>query len=187
MPENQRSGNEETRQRIVMAALKVFGEKGYSAASISQIAREAAVSKGLTYHYFKSKEELLQGIFEMLMRESAFLHEGWEEHTPQQRLKQIIDGSFQWISEKPDVMRLLVSMAVQPNVVENLGTALETQRQEMIALYARLFSDLGYEEPELEAYYLGAALDGATLGFLALPKEYPLADMHRKILNKYQL
>jgi AcrR family transcriptional regulator len=48
------------REQIIDAALKIFSEKGYDGASIRDIAEEVGVSEGLMYHYFSSKEELLQ-------------------------------------------------------------------------------------------------------------------------------
>ncbi len=48
----------ETKSKIVKAGLKLFIEKGLLAASVSEIASLAGISKGLMYHYYKSKEEL---------------------------------------------------------------------------------------------------------------------------------
>jgi AcrR family transcriptional regulator len=49
----------ETRQRILEAGLKVYSLRGYHAATISLIAKEAGLSHGLVYHYFTSKEMIL--------------------------------------------------------------------------------------------------------------------------------
>jgi len=50
---------EETRLRILDAALHIFALRGYSETSIKDIALEADIAQGLIYHYFASKEELL--------------------------------------------------------------------------------------------------------------------------------
>ncbi len=50
------------RRQILMGASEVFLEKGYDAASMSEIARVAGVSKGTLYVYFKNKEELFDSI-----------------------------------------------------------------------------------------------------------------------------
>lgn len=47
---------------VLDAALAVFVEKGFAAAKVDEIARQAGVSKGLVYLYFPSKEALLEGI-----------------------------------------------------------------------------------------------------------------------------
>ena len=43
--------------------MKVFARKGFHAARVGDVAEEAGVAYGLVYHYFKSKEELLETIF----------------------------------------------------------------------------------------------------------------------------
>lgn len=51
--------SEEKAQRILEAARQVLTEQGYAATTISQIAAQAEVSRGLLHYYFKSKEDLL--------------------------------------------------------------------------------------------------------------------------------
>lgn len=50
------------RRQIIDGACRVFLERGFDAASMGEIAREARVSKGTLYVYFKSKEELFEAI-----------------------------------------------------------------------------------------------------------------------------
>ena len=49
-------------ERILNVALQLFKEKGYHGTSTAAIAKEANISKGLLYHYFSSKEDLIQHI-----------------------------------------------------------------------------------------------------------------------------
>lgn len=51
--------SEQTEQRIMLAAGEIFSEKGYSAASTSEIAKKAGVSEGTVFRYFSTKKELL--------------------------------------------------------------------------------------------------------------------------------
>jgi AcrR family transcriptional regulator len=51
-----------TRHNILTAAAKVFEERGYQAATISEILATAGVTKGALYFHFQSKEELAQGV-----------------------------------------------------------------------------------------------------------------------------
>ncbi|MFD8953357.1 ScbR family autoregulator-binding transcription factor [Streptomyces xanthophaeus] len=51
-----------TRRTILSAAAKTFEEHGYQAATISQILKEAGVTKGALYFHFQSKEDLAQGV-----------------------------------------------------------------------------------------------------------------------------
>jgi TetR/AcrR family fatty acid metabolism transcriptional regulator len=50
------------RKRVLTSALKVFGEKGFKNATISEIAKEAGVGDATIYEYFDSKEALLLSI-----------------------------------------------------------------------------------------------------------------------------
>jgi AcrR family transcriptional regulator len=52
------------RRRIQRAARTVFAEKGYAKTSIEQIAREASLSVGAIYLYFRSKEDLYISLLE---------------------------------------------------------------------------------------------------------------------------
>jgi TetR/AcrR family fatty acid metabolism transcriptional regulator len=56
--------NEDKKERIIEAALKVFAEKGFYNSKISEIAKEAEVADGTIYLYFKSKYDLLISLFE---------------------------------------------------------------------------------------------------------------------------
>ena len=54
---------EEKRRRILDAAVSVFARHGYHTSRVGEIAEEAGVAHGLLYHYFDSKEEVLETVF----------------------------------------------------------------------------------------------------------------------------
>ena len=51
------------RRQILDAAVRVFARQGFNACRVSDIAREANVAYGLVYHYFDSKDEVLNELF----------------------------------------------------------------------------------------------------------------------------
>ncbi|GHO66329.1 TetR family transcriptional regulator [Ktedonobacter sp. SOSP1-52] len=55
---------EDRREQLLDAAIRVFARKGFSRATNKDIAHEADVTPGLIYHYFESKEALLQAVLE---------------------------------------------------------------------------------------------------------------------------
>ena len=57
------AAQEERRRQILDAAVRAFARKGYHACRVSDIAEEAGVAYGLVYHYFDSKEEILNTLF----------------------------------------------------------------------------------------------------------------------------
>ncbi|MDP2808135.1 MAG: TetR/AcrR family transcriptional regulator [bacterium] len=50
------------KQRIIDAAIKLISEKGYHGATTALIAKEAGVSQGIIFHYFKNKEDLFYSL-----------------------------------------------------------------------------------------------------------------------------
>jgi TetR/AcrR family fatty acid metabolism transcriptional regulator len=61
------AAGEDKRRQLLDAAVRVFARKGYHASRVGDIAEEAGVAHGLLYHYFKSKDDVLEAVF----------HENW--------------------------------------------------------------------------------------------------------------
>lgn len=55
-------GLPEKEQKILEAAVKVFSEKGFSASTTSEIAKNAGIAEGTIFRYFKTKKDILRGI-----------------------------------------------------------------------------------------------------------------------------
>lgn len=67
MPEGitaRRQQAEQRRAQLIDTALAVFAEKGVEAATVKDLSETAGVAQGLLYHYFRSKEDLLQAALE---------------------------------------------------------------------------------------------------------------------------
>ena len=56
--------SEETRAKIMEAAIKLFSKRGYNKASVDEICEEAGISKGAFYHHFKSKQALFLALLD---------------------------------------------------------------------------------------------------------------------------
>ncbi|HHV74721.1 MAG TPA: TetR/AcrR family transcriptional regulator [Thermoanaerobacterium sp.] len=61
--------SDEKRNRIIEASLREFSEKGYMRASTNEIVKNAGISKGLLFHYFKSKKNLFLYLFDRVVDE----------------------------------------------------------------------------------------------------------------------
>jgi AcrR family transcriptional regulator len=70
-PSQFREIREERKALLLDTALKLFADEGYHNTTISKIARQAGISKGLMYNYFTSKEELLLEVLSRSMDEIA--------------------------------------------------------------------------------------------------------------------
>lgn len=55
---------EEKKMKIVEAAMSVFMEKGLQKTRMEDISQECNIAKGSLYHYFKTKDELILGVFQ---------------------------------------------------------------------------------------------------------------------------
>jgi AcrR family transcriptional regulator len=55
---------EKTKAAIVKAAKRIFGERGFAATTMDDIAGAARVAKGAVYHHFPTKEALFEAVFE---------------------------------------------------------------------------------------------------------------------------
>ncbi|WP_405852747.1 TetR/AcrR family transcriptional regulator [Streptomyces sp. NBC_00090] len=55
-------------QRLLAAATRLFAEQGYDRTSVQEIVEAAGVTKGALYHYFGSKEDLLQEVYSRVLR-----------------------------------------------------------------------------------------------------------------------
>jgi AcrR family transcriptional regulator len=62
-PGGRPAGAEEKRQLILDAAVRVFARRGFHTSRVGDIAEEAGVAHGLLYHYFASKDEVLETVF----------------------------------------------------------------------------------------------------------------------------
>ncbi|MEU8248123.1 TetR/AcrR family transcriptional regulator [Nonomuraea sp. NPDC048916] len=59
---------EPVRQRLLGAATRLFAERGFESTSVQEIVLAAGVTKGAMYHYFSSKDDLLQEIYGRVLR-----------------------------------------------------------------------------------------------------------------------
>jgi AcrR family transcriptional regulator len=63
--------SEATRRAVLEAATRRFGEAGFDAVTVDEIAAAAGVAKGAVYHHFASKEALFEAVFERTSAELA--------------------------------------------------------------------------------------------------------------------
>jgi TetR/AcrR family fatty acid metabolism transcriptional regulator len=103
-------GATDKREQILQAAVRVFAAKGYHACRVGDIAAEAGVAHGLLYHYFRSKEDVLETIFRetwtALLEEVARLEASGL--TAPEQLRGIARYYLESWTTRPDVVRVLV-------------------------------------------------------------------------------
>ncbi|KAB2813846.1 TetR/AcrR family transcriptional regulator [Phaeocystidibacter luteus] len=178
----------QSRKAILNAAFELFALDGFSKTSMAAIAKEAGISKGLIYHHFESKEDVLKAVFDNLIAETAdvWLQED-ENSSPVDTLNTIIDFSLIFMKQSPGWVRLLIHLALQEDVMEGLSEHIHQLREGKILQVKPLFEALGYENAAEEAMYFGAKMDGISMGFLALGDEYPLQQMINRLKLEYNI
>lgn len=175
------------RQRILSAAFDLFSRKGYAQTSVDSIARKASVSKGLIYHYFDSKEQILKAVFARMKEEGDRMYVGMESLPPEEFLGKMIDVSFTYIVQQAKTFRLMIALATQADVTKGLRTEIESLRSEWLQWLAQAFKSLDYENPEAEAYLFSALLDGVGIGYAVMTPDYPVDEIRALILRRYGL
>ncbi|HEY7207061.1 MAG TPA: TetR/AcrR family transcriptional regulator [Gaiellaceae bacterium] len=101
---------EEKRRLILSAAVRVFARKGFHASRVGDIAEEAGVAHGLLYHYFSSKDELLETVFRETWRELLGAVQAVEESAApaREQLRQVAAILLRSWRRDPDLVRVLV-------------------------------------------------------------------------------
>lgn len=178
---------EQTRQQIIDAAFELFAETGFQKTSIAAIAKSAGVSKGLIYHYFESKDDVLLAIFEMLSAMGDQIIDAGAEKSPKEHLIEVLNQTFQFILHQSGLAKLMISLALQPDALETLKDEIQHGNHHQIERFGEIFKDLGYEDPMHEAFALGATLDGIMMGYITMGAEYPLEQVKNVIFKKYEL
>jgi TetR/AcrR family fatty acid metabolism transcriptional regulator len=100
----------ERRKAILDAAVRVFARKGFHGSRVGDIAEEAGVAHGLLYHYFASKDEVLETIFREAWSEllQAFRTvEETDEPAPEQ-LRKVCAILLRTWDARPELVTVLV-------------------------------------------------------------------------------
>jgi AcrR family transcriptional regulator len=102
----------ESKSKIVDAGLKLFIEKGLLATSVSEIASLAGISKGLMYHYYKSKEELYYELVSKAINSSIeYMHAVFNlEKSPKEKIKLISRKMVDNINRNHETAQFFVFM-----------------------------------------------------------------------------
>lgn len=103
-------GAPDRRQAILDAAVKVFARQGFHACRVSDIADEAGVAYGLLYHYFPSKDEVLNTLFLErwgIMLEMIRAVDG-EPIPVREKLKAIASFIVESYRHDPDLMKVII-------------------------------------------------------------------------------
>jgi AcrR family transcriptional regulator len=180
------------RNRIIDAAIKVFGEMGYARASIQDVVRESGLSVGAVYTYFRGKEDLFVAACACEAdREAAALRLRMTElGSPSGRIRMAVDwaieASVQGMGSRGPLARAWAEAAASPAVRE----ILDEHRAGMVEFSRWVVRDAvaSGELPDwVDVDSLGAAFITLVNGFLVLAAEWGRMSPQEARLEAYSL
>lgn len=174
-----------SRKKILDAALVVFAKDGYHSSTIGAIAKNAGISQGLMYNYFKSKEELLNeliiGMMETLMCE--FMPINPDKKVNRKDIVNFINVGIDLVLKDPKFWKLYFSVFLQPDVFAIVMDKMLKMSEPYMKAIVKYFRDKGEKDPVTMMRYFSAIMDGIQLHCMIDPKNFP-AEKVKKLLIK---
>jgi len=178
---------ENKKAKIIQAATKLFGERGFEMTSIAQVCEEAGVSKGLVFHHFKSKNELLREIFsETTARMIEMSNSSESTLLPRQQLVDLINGLFSQLQADKLFFQLNLNIMLQPGTRTVLNDLIKERSSHLLASIREIFDKIDSKNAEVMSYMFIAELDGIALDYLSVFEKYPLNKLKQHLINKYE-
>ena len=162
---------EDKPRRILDAAVRVFAAQGYDASRVGDVAKEAGVAYGLVYHYYGSKDAVLEAVFReawgRLLAAVALAEETGEDAAEQ--LELVVKIVLRSWRDDPDLVRLLVREVTRnPHIqdeLDEIGQAFATLER----MIRRGQADGAFRadlDPKLAAWMLYGALEEVLTGWV---------------------
>jgi TetR/AcrR family transcriptional regulator len=167
----------DTREKILETATRLFSTQGYTNTSLSQVAKEAQVSKALIFWHFDNKEKLFRTALQRTM-EPYFINvvDELEGLSEVDQIKRLIDQYYAFVSENIYSVKFVVSLILreEKHPDDLLGHVNELHR-----VYRNLLADIidggrqkgvfrSTANPTLDAGLIMTALHGILVqGFVA--------------------
>lgn len=173
---------------IMEAALSLFARQGYHATSVTDIAREAGIAKGLVYNYFASKEELLNTILQQGFSEmESFVRRLDLLPGPLEKLEFILTVTFSFSDEQLEFWKLFFALVMQNEIARASQQHMQDMYTRSLAKVTAILREIGIEDPEFEARKLMALQDGLSLHYMVLSNDREsVLQTIDKILREYK-
>jgi len=151
------------RRVILDAAVRVFARQGFHTCRVSDIADEAGVAYGLVYHYFSSKETILDTLFlenwDVML--AAIDEAEASDQTPREKLRAIASLIVDSYSRDPDVMKvIIVEVTRAANTFGRTHLDKIMQAYEGIARIVKQAQTVGTFRTEVDALFAAQAFYG---------------------------
>jgi len=160
----------EKRQQILDAAITLFADSGFHATSISSIAKEAGVSKGLMYNYFESKEALLHAITDEISTDIMdMMNPDHDDEITTQEMEEFFTLLFDSLKEKTGHWKLYYQITMQKDVLEYLMNQHKNEKSmKNNQLIYKYFAER-FENPQVELLLFSSLFKGFSLQYVVAP------------------
>ena len=186
-PEQFEKIREGKRRQIMETALRLFAREGFHNTSISMIAREAGISKGLMYNYFESKEALISVIIEEGIQEMLAIFDPDKDGVlTSHEFEYFVGKSFDVLTANTTYWKLYFSILMQPGMYEMVKNKYEHVITESMQIITDYYRRKGLKNPETEAILFGAVMDGISMNYLLSPDLFPLEEMKKIIIERFR-
>jgi AcrR family transcriptional regulator len=160
--------SEETRKRILAAALRVFRQHGFDSATMRQVAAEASVAIGAAYYYFDSKDAIVMAFYEQAQEEMAPALDGLlaKSRTLEQRLNGIIGQKIEYFAPNRALVGALSAHIDPEHPLSPFSKVTAPIRDRDIAFFTRAVADSKLRLPHSILSYLPRLLWLYQMGIL---------------------
>jgi AcrR family transcriptional regulator len=170
--------SQDSRDEILKAATQLFANRGFHETSMSEVAREARVSKALIFWHFKTKEELFLAVLNRLL-EPYFIDFAEESRMLDERhqILRLVEFYLLFVRDHANSVRFfLAQMLREQRLSEGLGEQIIRlyggYREMLVELISRAqhrgLCASGFT-PEDAAGFILSALNGLMIEFLFMP------------------
>ncbi len=166
----------ETKSQLILnTALRLFAERGFYATTVSSIAKEAGVSKGLMYNYFESKDEILVILFEQFITlVSSLLDLDNDNEITNDEMETFFIQLTDTMAKDRDYWKLYFQLSIQQEVLDLIRARISSG--EMLVKYIRLiykyFADR-FPDPNQQMLFFSFILKGFSLQYVLTPESVP--------------
>ena len=164
-----------SRDEILQAAMRLFANRGFHETSMSEVAREAQVSKALIFWHFRTKEDLFMAVLSRLM-EPYFIDFAEESGVLNEReqILRLVEMYLLFVRDHANSVRFFLAQLLHD---EHRGEGLGSQVMQLYEGYRSLLTSLIAQaldrglcargcSPESAAAFLLSALNGFLIEFL---------------------
>ena len=170
---------DQRRELIRREGSRLFGESGYAATRLDDVAAAAGVTKPMVYRHFASKQELYLAI---LHRHEADLPTFIERVEPAGRdparlVAAILDGWLDYVAENSDAWLVIFRDRTGDPEIERARRHVNERASEVLSEFLRETADLPPDLVEPTAAFLSSGLAGLVLWWIDHP-EVPRETVH---------